>query len=104
MLVRVYEDQSLSMKRVYQWCTRFREGRESVSENPRSERPAAFVSDEKLKKGDYPPNLIIRGCTKAPRIRWLGHQYKYADDLSTKKVAFWKIEGSDVEKDYLHDG
>ncbi|GFW15984.1 hypothetical protein TNCV_4432571 [Trichonephila clavipes] len=39
MLVRVYEDQALSMKYVYEWFTRFRDGRENVLDNPRSERP-----------------------------------------------------------------
>jgi len=50
MLVRVYEDQAVSMKCVYEWFARFREGRESVSDNPRSGRPATSVSDENIVK------------------------------------------------------
>ncbi|GFX38073.1 hypothetical protein TNCV_3836721 [Trichonephila clavipes] len=34
MLVRAYEDQALSMKCMYKWFTRFREGQESVSATP----------------------------------------------------------------------
>ena len=50
MLVRVHEDQTLSMKCVYQWFARFREGQESVFDNPRSGRPATSVSDENIEK------------------------------------------------------
>ncbi|GFT39262.1 uncharacterized protein TNCV_2421921 [Trichonephila clavipes] len=50
MLVRVYEDQALSTKCVYESFTRFREGRESVSDNPRRERPVTFLSDENIEK------------------------------------------------------
>ncbi|GFU90157.1 hypothetical protein TNCV_3873611 [Trichonephila clavipes] len=35
MLVRVYEDQALLMKCVYEWFARFRDGRERVSDNSR---------------------------------------------------------------------
>ncbi|GFT52946.1 uncharacterized protein TNCV_1460461 [Trichonephila clavipes] len=50
MLIRVYEDQALSMKFVFEWFSRFRGGRESVSDKPRSERPATSVSDENVEK------------------------------------------------------
>ncbi|GFW46002.1 HTH_48 domain-containing protein [Trichonephila clavipes] len=49
-LVRAYEDQALSMKCVYEWFAHFREGRESVSENPSSGRLAIPVSDENIEK------------------------------------------------------
>ncbi|GFW17630.1 HTH_48 domain-containing protein [Trichonephila clavipes] len=50
MLVRVYDDQALSMKYVYEWFACFREGRESVSENPRSESPSTAASYENIEK------------------------------------------------------
>ncbi|GFY33982.1 uncharacterized protein TNCV_4596901 [Trichonephila clavipes] len=50
MLVRVYENQALSMKCLNEWFTSFREGRESVSDSPRSERLMTFVSDENIEK------------------------------------------------------
>ncbi|GFT02123.1 protein GVQW3 [Trichonephila clavipes] len=50
MLVRVYEDQALSVNCMYEWFAHFREGRENVSYNPRSERPVTSVSDENLEK------------------------------------------------------
>ncbi|GFT42456.1 uncharacterized protein TNCV_1787311 [Trichonephila clavipes] len=50
MLLHVYEDQELSMKCVYVWFARFREGRESVSGNPRSERRVISISDKNIEK------------------------------------------------------
>ncbi|GFT37168.1 hypothetical protein TNCV_1126371 [Trichonephila clavipes] len=50
MLAHVYEDQALSINCVYEWFTRFREGWECVSDNPRSERPVTSVSDENIEK------------------------------------------------------
>ncbi|GFV67862.1 hypothetical protein TNCV_926281 [Trichonephila clavipes] len=41
------------MKCVYEWFARFRECRESLSDNPRSERLATFVSDRNIQKGRY---------------------------------------------------
>ncbi|GFT21537.1 hypothetical protein TNCV_2307611 [Trichonephila clavipes] len=49
-MVRVYEDQALSMKCVYEWFIRVGEGRESISDNSRSERPVTSVSDENIEK------------------------------------------------------
>ncbi|GFV95252.1 uncharacterized protein TNCV_4586271 [Trichonephila clavipes] len=48
MLVRVYEDQTLSMKCAEEWFARFRQGRDSVSDNSCSERPATSISDETI--------------------------------------------------------
>ncbi|GFV15381.1 uncharacterized protein TNCV_4834081 [Trichonephila clavipes] len=50
MLVRVYEDEVLSMKCVYEGFVRFREGLDSVSDNPRSGRLAISVSDQNIEK------------------------------------------------------
>ncbi|GFX39849.1 hypothetical protein TNCV_2646121 [Trichonephila clavipes] len=48
MLVHVYE--ALSMKCGYVWFTCSREGRQSVSDNSCSERPANSVSDKNIEK------------------------------------------------------
>ncbi|GFU40675.1 hypothetical protein TNCV_3230531 [Trichonephila clavipes] len=50
MLVRVYGDQELSMKCVYEWFARFRKGRERVSDNPCSGKSVTSVSDENIEK------------------------------------------------------
>ncbi|GFW81144.1 hypothetical protein TNCV_4805121 [Trichonephila clavipes] len=53
MVVRVYEDQALSMKCVYEWFARLREARESVSETPIAEdwrSPSVTKTMRKLEK------------------------------------------------------
>ncbi|GFV02960.1 hypothetical protein TNCV_2744231 [Trichonephila clavipes] len=50
MLVRVYEDQALCLKRLCEWFNPFRKGRESVSDNHRRERQVTFVNDEDIEK------------------------------------------------------
>ncbi|GFX06823.1 hypothetical protein TNCV_1201401 [Trichonephila clavipes] len=52
MRVRVYEDQALSTKCVYEWFARFRECRVWVSDNSRSERPFTSVKDKNIEKLD----------------------------------------------------
>ncbi|GFV55304.1 RNase H domain-containing protein [Trichonephila clavipes] len=64
MLVRVYEDQALSMKCVYDWLARFREGRESVSDNPCRGSLAISVRDENVEKIHFqwiPSHVNIAG-------------------------------------------
>ncbi|GFV75083.1 hypothetical protein TNCV_3189361 [Trichonephila clavipes] len=59
MLVRAYKDHALSMKCVYDWFARFREGWKSVSDKTHSEKPATSVSDKNIEKniGDQPHNF-----------------------------------------------
>ncbi|GFS83320.1 hypothetical protein TNCV_600591 [Trichonephila clavipes] len=59
-----YEGQALFMKCAYEWFARFREGWESVSDNPRSERPT-FVSDEIIEKVS---KLITKDCRLTVRM------------------------------------
>ncbi|GFT39352.1 hypothetical protein TNCV_2422601 [Trichonephila clavipes] len=49
MLVRVHENQVLSMKCVNEWFARFREGRESASDKTRSGRQVT-VCGENIEK------------------------------------------------------
>ncbi|GFT64220.1 hypothetical protein TNCV_2200991 [Trichonephila clavipes] len=49
--ILVYEDQTLSGKCVYEWFTRYREGRENVSNNLHNGSPVASVNDENILKG-----------------------------------------------------
>ena len=41
MLVQVYGDNDMNKTAVYEWVNRFSEGRESVTDEERSGRPAA---------------------------------------------------------------
>ncbi|GFV09777.1 uncharacterized protein TNCV_2598321 [Trichonephila clavipes] len=61
MMVRVYEDQVLSMKCVYEW-----KSREIISDSPRSGRLATSVSDENFEKFPRAPHH------SKWRHRWVG--------------------------------
>ncbi|GFV89251.1 transposable element Tcb1 transposase [Trichonephila clavipes] len=73
MMVRVYEDQALSVKCVYEWFTRFQEGMQSVSDNPYSRRLAISVSDENIEKGREIDQRVGRNQATVMRIchRWM---------------------------------
>jgi len=50
MLVQVYGDNAMKKTAVYRWVKRFSEGRESVTEEERSERPATSRTEENIAK------------------------------------------------------
>jgi len=50
MLVQVYEDNALKKTAVYKWVKRFSEGRESVTGEERSGRPATSRTEENIAK------------------------------------------------------
>ncbi|GFS49195.1 hypothetical protein TNCV_2410371 [Trichonephila clavipes] len=66
MLARVYEDQALPMKCVYEWFACFRQRRESISDNSPSGR-LAIVRDENIEKAKSlvtkDPQLTVRMIT-----------------------------------------
>jgi len=50
MLVEVYEDNAMKTTAVYKWVKRFSEGRESVTDEERSGRPATSRTEENIAK------------------------------------------------------
>jgi len=50
MLVQVYGDNSMKKTAVYKWVKRFSEGRESVTDEERSGRPATSRTEENIAK------------------------------------------------------
>ena len=50
MLVQVYRDNAVRKTAVYKWVKRFFEGRETVTDEERSGRPAASRTEETLQK------------------------------------------------------
>jgi len=50
MLVQVYGDNAMSKTAVYEWVKRFAEGRESVTDEERSGRPATRRTEENIAK------------------------------------------------------
>jgi transposase len=50
VLVQVYRDNAMKKTAVYKWVTRFSEGRESVTDEERSGRPAKSRTEENFAK------------------------------------------------------
>ena len=50
MLVQVYGDNAMKKTAVYKWVKRFSEGRESVTDEKRSRRPATGRTEENIAK------------------------------------------------------
>jgi len=50
MLVQVYGDNDMKKTAVYKWVKRFSEGRESVTDEERSGRPATSITEENIAK------------------------------------------------------
>ena len=50
MLVQVYGDNAMKKTAVYEWVKRFSEGRESVTDEERSGRPATSRTEENIAK------------------------------------------------------
>ena len=48
ILVEVYEDNAMKETAVYKWVKRFTEGRESVTDEERSGRPATSITEENI--------------------------------------------------------
>ena len=48
MLVQVYGDSTMKKTAVYKWVKRFSEGRESVTDEERSGRPATSRTEENI--------------------------------------------------------
>ena len=48
MLVEIYRDNAIKKTAVYKWVKRFSEGRESVTDEERSGRPATSRTEEKI--------------------------------------------------------
>ena len=57
MLVQVYGDNAMKKTAVYKWVKRFCEGRESVTDEERSGRPATNRSEENNEK-------LVKICVK----------------------------------------
>ncbi|GFV86980.1 hypothetical protein TNCV_2199311 [Trichonephila clavipes] len=67
MLVRVYENQALSMECDFKWFARFREASDSI----RREEPASSISDKNIEKpGSNPQPCVYEAdtLTLSPRI------------------------------------
>jgi len=66
MLVKVYGDNAIKKTAVYKWVKRFSEGRESVTDEERSGRPATSRTVENLAKVRQ---IVCKNCRLTVRSR-----------------------------------
>jgi len=69
MLVQVYGDIAMKKTAVYKWVKRFSEGRESVTNEERSGRPATSRTEENIEK----VRQIVRENSRLTVSSWLLH-------------------------------
>ncbi|XP_077416144.1 protein GVQW3-like [Vanacampus margaritifer] len=50
LLQQVYGDETMSRSRVFEWCKRFKEGREDVEDDPRSGRPTTSRTEANVER------------------------------------------------------
>lgn len=50
LLQQVYREECMSRTRVFEWCKRFKEGREEIEDDPRPGRPSTSKTDENIEK------------------------------------------------------
>ena len=77
---KVYGDEAMSRLRVFEWCKRFKEGREDVEDDPRSGRPSTPRTDVNIKH--------VRQMLQKDRrltVRMI------ADELDLGKSQVWQI-------------
>ncbi|KAJ4451706.1 hypothetical protein ANN_03176 [Periplaneta americana] len=91
MLVQVYGREAVSRKCVYEWFKRFREGKETIEDEPRSGRPSTSRTPEIIEKVRQMPaqdrRLTLRSIAEELDISKDTVQTIVCDDLGKRKIA-----------------
>ncbi|XP_051942683.1 protein GVQW3-like [Hippocampus zosterae] len=85
LLQQVYGDETMSRSRVFEWCKRFKEGREDVEDNPRSGRLSTSRTEANVER--------VRQMLLADRrltVRLI------ANELGLNRDNVWKIITEDL--------
>ncbi|KAK8375113.1 hypothetical protein O3P69_011329 [Scylla paramamosain] len=85
MLQKVYGDETMSRSRVFEWCKRFKEGREDVEDDPRSGRPSTSRNEANVER----VKQMVRDDRRLT-VR------KIADELGMNHNSVWKIITEDL--------
>ena len=92
MLVQVYRKEAVNRKRVYEWFKRFREGRETAEDEPRSSRPSTSRIPEMIDKVrqmlEQDQRLTLRLIGEELGISKDTAHTIVRDDLSKSKICF----------------
>ena len=90
MLVQVYGDNAMKKTAVYKWVKRFSEGRESVTDEERSGRPATSTTEENITKVRQivreNRRLTVRSVTEQVNIDRETVRKILTEDLDMRKV------------------
>jgi len=90
MLVQVYGDNAMKKTAVYKWVKRFSEGRESVTDEERSGRPATSRTEENIAKFRQilreNRRLTVRSITEQVNIDKKTVRKILTEDLNMRKV------------------
>jgi len=90
MLVQVYGDNAMKKTSVYKWVKRFSEGRESVTDEERSGRPAASRTEENIAKIRQivreNRRLTVRSITEQVNIDRVTVREILTENLNMRKV------------------
>jgi histone-lysine N-methyltransferase SETMAR len=91
MLRTAFSDDCLSQTVVYQWVKRFREGRESLKDDPRPGRPSTACNEQKVdqvrEKIRADRRLTIREIAEKVNISFGSCQAIITEDLAMRSVA-----------------
>jgi histone-lysine N-methyltransferase SETMAR len=91
MLITAFNDDCLSQAVVYQWVKRFKEGRESLKDNPRPGRPSTAHNEQKVAqvrekiRADH--RLTIREIAEEVNISFGSCQAILTEDLAMRHIA-----------------
>ena len=80
MLQQVYGEETMSRARAFEWHKRFKEGREEVEDDPRSERPSTSRTVDNV---DRVKQMVCADRRLTVRM--------IAEELSINKDAVWSI-------------
>ena len=103
LLVQVYGDNAMKKRAVYKWVKRFSEGRESVTDEERSGRPATSKTEENIAKVRQIVHenrwLNVRSIEKQVNIDRETVSKILTEDLDMRKVcAKWSQRSSQKNK------
>ncbi|XP_061553236.1 protein GVQW3-like [Phycodurus eques] len=85
LLQQVYGDETMSRSRVFEWCKRFKEGREDVEDDPRSGRPSTSRTEANIER----VRQMLRGDRRLT-VRLI------ANELGMNRDNVWKIITEDL--------
>ncbi|EZA58146.1 hypothetical protein X777_01874 [Ooceraea biroi] len=90
MIQEAFKEEALSRTQVYEWFRRFREGRMSLEDDPRSGRPSTSHTDENVdlirQTINQDRRMTIDMLSENTGISWSACQRILTDDLKMRRI------------------